>query len=119
MLTELLAYHSLLKEVYEWKEELTVWYECAPNYTIGQIWFQRFLEQGEAMDHLAVQGVLRTMKNWEEEITNYHLCRYTNATVEGRNNKMKAFQRSKYFHWSREYYVKGLLVHCNKYVLTA
>nr|WP_233277538.1 transposase [Paenibacillus durus] len=32
------------------------------------------------------------MYNWEDEIVNYHHCRWTNATVEGRHNCIKAYQ---------------------------
>ncbi|TYR80508.1 transposase [Priestia megaterium] len=37
------------------------------------------------------------MKNWQEEICNYHSLRFTNAVVEGKNNKIKALQRRHYF----------------------
>ncbi|WP_218034864.1 transposase [Paenibacillus amylolyticus] len=30
------------------------------------------------------------MQNWEDEIINYHRCRWTNVTVEGHHNCIKA-----------------------------
>nr|WP_237691010.1 transposase [Paenibacillus caui] len=44
------------------------------------------------------------MRNWKEEIVNYHQCRWTNATVEGRHNRIKAFQRRHYFTRNRTRY---------------
>lgn len=45
---------------------------------------------------------------------NYHASRWTNAAVEGRNNRMKAYQRRHYFTRNRERYVQGLLVEFNR-----
>ncbi|WP_306294932.1 transposase [Paenibacillus kribbensis] len=66
------------------------------------------------MQHPAVAACLKNMRNWRTEIVNYHRCRWTNATVEGRNNRMKAFQRRYYFTRNRNRYVQGLLVECNQ-----
>ncbi|MEK5061728.1 hypothetical protein MHB81_25680 [Paenibacillus sp. FSL H7-0326] len=30
--------------------------------------FKRWLEQGENIDHPAVRSILKTMRNWQEEI---------------------------------------------------
>jgi transposase len=54
------------------------------------------------------------MRNWKEEIMNYHRCRWTNATVEGRHNGIKAYQRRHYFMRNRKNYKAGILVECNR-----
>ncbi|NRF95761.1 transposase, partial [Paenibacillus frigoriresistens] len=50
-----------------------------------------------------------------EEIVNYHQCRWTNATVEGRHNRIKAFQRRHYFTRNRSRYKVGILIECNRH----
>jgi transposase len=67
--------------------------DCSPNFSAAKLGFERWCEQGEKMDHPAVCSTLKTMRNWNIEIVNYHQCRWTNATVEGRHNRIKAFQR--------------------------
>jgi len=62
-----------------------------------------------------VQSALKTMRNWKEEIVNYHQCRWTNATVEGRHNRIKAFQRRHYFTRNRSRYRAGILIECNRH----
>ncbi|ASA20545.1 transposase [Paenibacillus donghaensis] len=61
------------------------------------MWLDRWLEQGKGLRHPAIAVCMKTIGNWRQEIINYHRCRWTNAAVEGRNNRMKAFQRRHYF----------------------
>ncbi|WP_312116092.1 transposase [Brevibacillus reuszeri] len=58
---------------------------------------------------------LKTMRNWKEEIVNYHQCRWTNATIEGRHNRIKAFHRRHYFTRNRSRYKAGILIECNRH----
>jgi|HigsolmetaGSP11D_1036233.scaffolds.fasta_scaffold17050_2 transposase len=113
-LQEILSYASLLQQVYAWKEALGEWYDGAPDAKVAAIWFDRWLEQGELLQHPAVAACIKTMRHWRTEIVHYHSCRWTNAAVEGRNNRMKAYQRRHYFTRNRERYVQGLLVECNR-----
>ena len=110
----LLAYSSLLRSVWEWKEAFSQWYDCSSNVCIARLGFTRWLEQGENIDHDAVRSTLKTMRNWQDEIVNYHRCRWTNATVEGRHNRIKAYQRRHYFTRNRECYKAGILIECNR-----
>lgn len=96
-LDAILNYSLLLRKVWEWKEAFTTWYDCSPSYTVARLGFERWCRQGNQIEHAAVQSVLKTIRNWQEEIMNYHQCRWTNATVEGRHNRIKAFQRRHYF----------------------
>lgn len=113
----LLHYSPLLRSVWEWKEAFTTWYDCSPNYAVAKLGFDRWCAQGDRIDHPAVRSALTTMHNWKEEITNYHRCRWTNATVEGRHNRMKAFQRRHYFTRNRGRYRAGILIECNRHRL--
>jgi transposase len=118
-LESILAFSPLLRRVWEWKESFSQWYDCSPNINVARLGFIRWLEQGENIDHPAVRSTLKTMRNWQEEIVNYHHCRFTNATVEGRHNRIKAYQRRHYFTRNRECYKAGILVDCNRRYLTS
>lgn len=88
----------------------TVWYDNSPNVEVAIQGFGRWCEKGDPIDHEAVKRALKTMRNWQEEIINYHRCRWTNATVEGRHNRIKAFQRRHYFIRNPDRYKSGILV---------
>lgn len=114
----LLGYSPLLRSVWEWKEAFSRWYDCSPNVSIAQSGFRRWCQQGEQIHHGAVRSALKTMCNWEAEIVNYHRCRWTNAIVEGRHNRIKAFQRRHYFTRNRDHYKAGILIECNRHRLS-
>lgn len=115
---ELLGYSDLLVQVYHWKEALNDWYDYAsPSFATSQ--FETWCRKGDSLPHLAVDRCLRTMRNWQTEIVNYHFCRFTNASVEGRHNKIKAYQRRHYFTRNRANYISGLYVECNQSFLSS
>ncbi|GGI46230.1 hypothetical protein GCM10008018_16080 [Paenibacillus marchantiophytorum] len=111
---ELLSYSSLLRRVWKWKEAFTTWYNCSPNVAVASLGLNRWCQLGEKIDHEAVKSTLKTMRNWQEEIINYHRCRWTNAIVEGRHNRIKVYQRRHYFTCNRDGYKAGILVECNR-----
>lgn len=110
----LLTFSPLLRSVWEWKESFSQWYDCSPNISVARLGYNRWLEQGENIDHPAIRSTLKTMRNWQEEIVNYHHCRFTNATVEGQHNRIKAYQRRHYFTRNRACYTAGILIECNR-----
>ncbi|MNV85412.1 hypothetical protein D3C71_1793720 [compost metagenome] len=87
----------------------------ATRDAVAKLGFERWCKQGAQIEHTAVRGTLKTMCKWKEEIVNYHQCRWTNATVEGRHNRIKAFQRRHYFTRNRNRYRSGILVECNRH----
>jgi transposase len=113
-LDELLSYSPLLRSTWEWKEAFTTWYNYSPNVEVATQGFTRWCKQGDKIIHEAVNSALKTMRNWQDEIINYHRCRWTNATVEGRHNRIKAYQRRHYFTRNRNRYMSGILVECNR-----
>lgn len=113
-LKEILGDSPSLQQAYAWKEAFGEWYDCSPNEKVANIRLDSWLDQGERLQHPAVAACLKTIRNWRQEIVNYHDCRWTNTAVEGRNNRMKAFQRRHYLTRNRERYVQGLLVECNR-----
>jgi transposase len=76
---------------------VTTWYDYSPNVEVATQGFDRWCKQGEQIDPNAARSALKTMSNWQEEIVNYHRCRWTNTTVEGRHNRIKGYQRRHYF----------------------
>lgn len=90
MVNQFLQYSDALRAVYKWKESFITWYDCSASHALAVTGFARWIEQESRIEHPAVQDCLKTMKNWQEEICNYHHLRFTNAAVEGRNNKIKA-----------------------------
>jgi transposase len=114
LLEELLKYSALLQSVYEWKEAFIDWYDSSSTFAHAVQGFERWLNQGRFIQHKAVQSCLKTMVNWQQEILNYHRLRFTNATVEGRNNKIKALQRRHYFTRNPLYYKQRILLECNQ-----
>jgi transposase len=119
LLTQLLNMSSALEIVYSWKEELIEWYDCCININQAEIVFDRWLNHGYSLNIPEVDTALITFKNWRQEIINYHACRFTNAAVEGRNNKIKALQRRHYFTRNRNYYDSRINLECNINILTS
>ncbi|WP_283657943.1 transposase [Paenibacillus sp. RC343] len=113
-LKEILDYSSLLGQAHAWKESFNEWYDCSPDVNTANRWLETWFVQGEQMQHPAIDACVKTIRNWRTEVVNYHRCRWTNAAVDGRNNRMKAFQRRHYFTRNRKRYVQGLLVECNQ-----
>ncbi|NMA82291.1 MAG: transposase [Epulopiscium sp.] len=62
---------------------------------------------------------MKTFENWRVEISNYHYYRFTNASVEGDNNKIKALQPRCYFFRNRKSYKYCIYLECNRDLLTA
>ncbi|QWU16168.1 ISL3 family transposase [Paenibacillus sophorae] len=111
----LLSFSPLLRKVWEWKEAFSRWYDYSPNVHVASLGFNRWCQQGECIDHDAVRSTLKTVRNWEDEIVNYHRCQWTNATVEGRHNRIKAYQRRHYFTRNHKCYKDGILIECNRH----
>lgn len=109
----LLSYSSFLSQTYEWKEAFIDWYDYSASYPFAKEGFQRWMNQGAQIGSRAVNACLKTMRNWREEICNYHRLRFTNAAVEGKNNKIKALQRRHYFTRNPKGYKQRILLECN------
>lgn len=119
ILNKLLYLSSELEKVYWWKEDLIEWYDCCINVNQANIVFDKWLYSGKSLNIQEVDIAIKTFENWKQEIVNYHLYRFTNAPVEGRNNKIKAIQRRHYFTRNRDYYEARIFLECNKRALTA
>lgn len=118
ILKKLLSLSSELEKIYWWKENLIEWYDCCTNVNQATIVFDKWLRSGRLLNIPEVNIALKTFENWKQEIINYHLYRFTNAPVEGRNNKIKAIQRRHYFTRNRDYYEARIFLECNKRALT-
>lgn len=119
ILKKLFSFSPELEKVYWWKEDLIEWYDCCININQATIVFNKWLSLGKLLNMPEVDIAIKTFENWKQEIINYHLYRFTNAAVEGRNNKIKALQRRHYFTRNRNYYDARIFLECNKRALTA
>lgn len=113
ILKRLLQYDTVLRQVYDWKEAFIDWYDCSSSYKQAKKGFQQWLSQGREILHPKVQDCLQTMRNWQDEICNYHQLRFTNAAVEGKNNLIKALQRRHFFTRNPQHYKETILLECN------
>ncbi|MBE1556910.1 transposase [Filibacter limicola] len=66
LVNQFLQYSETLRAVYEWKEAFITWYDCCGNHRLAVKGFERWIEQGEQIDHPTVQNCLKTMNNWQE-----------------------------------------------------
>ncbi|VYU05054.1 hypothetical protein [Clostridium butyricum] len=89
------------------------------NVNQATIVFDRWLYLDKSLNISEVDVALKTFENWKDEIINYHLYRFTNAPVEGRNNKIKAIQRRHYFIRTESIMKRKFFLECNKRALTA
>ena len=112
-LGKLLSYSKELTEVYAIKESLINWYELS-NKTNSYRRLIQWIDRAKALNIPELTEALKPFENWTEEISNYHKCRYTNGSVEGRNNKIKTLIRRSYFLPNRTIYENRILLECNE-----
>lgn len=106
-----------LNEAYWLKEQLIDWYDYANKGNTLYL-LEKWINEGESLNIAEIDEALKTFKNWKVEIANYHKCRFTNAAVEGRNNKIKALQRRCYFLRNRTVYEQRIYLECNSELMT-
>lgn len=112
-LGKLLSYSKELTEVYAIKESLINWYELSDETNSYRRLIQ-WIDRAKALNIPELTEALKPFENWTEEISNYHKCRYTNGSVEGRNNKIKTLIRRSYFLPNRTIYENRILLECNE-----
>ena len=112
-LGKLLSYSKELTEVYTIKESLINWYELSDETNSYRRLIQ-WIARAKALNIPELTEALKPFENWTEEISNYHKCRYTNGSVEGRNNKIKTLIRRSYFLPNRTIYENRILLECNE-----
>jgi transposase len=92
---ELLALDSDLRESYELKNELDVWFKTSTmeNAKTGlEAWMTRVEESGNE----AFKKVVRTFKRWKQEILQSFMYPFNNGYIEGVNNTTKVIKRMSY-----------------------
>lgn len=112
ILLEILKIFDELSQVYYFKESLIDWYDYS-NKSNALHLLNKWIQEGESLAIPEITEALKTFKNWSVEISNYHYCRFTNAAVEGRNNKIKVLQRRCYFLRNRKSYEYRIYLECN------
>ena len=112
-LERIMRFSADLQAVYELKEQLIDWYDLSINHNTALTSYHKWLKFGQSLCIHEVTTALKTFKNWQEEIVNYHKCRFTNGIVEGRNAKIKALQRRHFFLHNRTFYEALIVIECN------
>lgn len=112
-LERILDFSADLRAIYELKEQLIDWYDLSINHNTALTGYQKWLEFGHSLCIPEVTAALKTFENWQDEIVNYHKCRFTNGIVEGRNAKIKALQRRHFFLQNRTFYEALIVIECN------
>lgn len=84
-----------LQRAYFLKEAFRDWYKLqSPSEAARQL--QYWCEWAETSGLPEMAEVVKTLRNWREEILNYFIWRYTNGFTEGKNNKIKLIKRQGY-----------------------
>ena len=112
-LGKLLSYSKELTEVYAIKESLINWYELSDETNSYRRLIQ-WIARAKALNIPELTEALKPFEHWTEEISSHHKCRYTNGSVEGRNNKIKTLIRRSYFLPNRTIYENRILLECNE-----
>jgi transposase len=47
------------------EESFSHWFDYSPNIHVARLGFTLWCQQGEGIEHEAVQSDLKTMRNWE------------------------------------------------------
>lgn len=77
------------------KEAFRDWYRL-DNRFIARRQLRQWCAWAETSGVSEMAAAAKTLRNWEEEILNYFIWRYTNAFTEGKNNKIKVLKRQGY-----------------------
>lgn len=93
-----------LKTAWERKEEFRLWYESADRATAqaGLSEWEAALRSDGMAEYLALFAQGSLLGSWRQEALNYFDHRYTNAYVEGKNNRTKQLQRQAYGYRNRD-----------------
>lgn len=95
--------HPELKTAWERKEEFRRLYDSADRGTAEAAlsrWEEALRRDGMA-EYLALFAQGSLLGSWRQEVLNYFDHRYTNAYVEGKNNRSKQLQRQAYGYRNR------------------
>jgi transposase len=77
------------------KETFRDWYKLQNTREAAQQ-LEYWCAWAEASSLPEMTEAVKTLRNWQEEILNYFIWRYTNAFTEGKNNKIKLIKRQGY-----------------------
>jgi transposase len=92
-----------LKTAWERKEAFRLWYESADRATAaaGLSEWEEALRSDLIPEYLALFAQGSLLGSWRQEVLNYFAHHYTNAYVEGKNNRTKQLQRQAYGYRNR------------------
>jgi transposase len=85
-----------LKKAYEMREELTAIFDANHSKAEATVAIDGWTERVKQSGLRCFDKFLKTLSNWQDEITNYFVDRRSSGFVEGLNNKIKVLKRRCY-----------------------
>ena len=92
-LLPLFRYSPARQQAYCWRQVLTGRFKRSFTQARATAAMEGWCERVRASGLHCFDGVLTTLANWREEISNYFLQRQRSGCVEGLNNKLKVLKR--------------------------
>ncbi|MDV7395965.1 transposase, partial [Arthrospira platensis SPKY1] len=92
-LDELKDCHPQLYQLTRLRQQLYQWYEADYSVEEATKELNRWLEKAETIASKSLQVFCQTLRNWQQEITNFFSHRITSGFVEGMNNKIRVIKR--------------------------
>ncbi len=108
-LVDVLERYPPVHEAWLLKEAFRLWYRLPTRREAAEELAQ--LEELIRTEGPApFRGLLPMLRTWREEILNYFNGRYTNAVLEGKNNRIKVIKRTAYGYRSRDHFRQRILL---------
>jgi transposase len=94
-LQEILNLHADLKEAYTLKNSLNNWFKTSDLHT-ARYGLEAWFNEVERSQLVPFKKVVKTFKNWFQEILNAFVYPFNNGYIEGINNTTKVIKRLSY-----------------------
>lgn len=82
-----------LEELYQLRNTFNTMFDIATNQKELKKFLHTWVQHAKILDYEPLNKFLKTLKNWEEQITAFANERISNATTEGLNNFLRYFKR--------------------------
>lgn len=91
----MLNYHDDLRQAYYLKDRFYLFLD-ASDYLSAKYYLEKWVEEAQTFALPEFKDCVRALTNWKQSILNYYTTGYTNARIEGFNNKIKVIKRTAY-----------------------
>lgn len=119
VLKKLFQYAPQVKQAYPLREKLSEIFDQKVSKAVGCRKVRSWIKKVEKSVLKCFDGLLKTLEQWWEAITNYFDERATNGFVEGLNNNLKVLKRRCYGIFNREHLFQRISLDLDGYHLFA